>query len=342
MIVREVFVREGRIELSERRLGALPPRHVRIRTRYSGVSSGTELSIIRRSLLEKSDPKPLGYQAVGEVIGVGEGVDCFGVGTCVACYGAPYVSHASILDVPARLATVVESARVSPSYSFCGLGTIALHALRLGQIELGEVVAVVGLGVLGNLVAQLAAIAGGRVVASDINAERCDVARACGIHATQRRNELEEIVRGESSREGADAVFLASNACGNDLFEQCVALLRLRGRLVIVGHVEAVLPREALFEKEATLVVSRAGGPGRYDPQYEAGPADYPYAYVRWTEGRNLREFVRLVAENRVKTDQLVTKVVPIAQCAQAYEDLAKAPSSVLGLVFDWGETPSQ
>lgn len=342
MIVRQVTVREGRIELTENRQGALPAGCVRVRTRYSGVSAGTELAIIRRSLLEKGNAKPLGYQAVGQVIDVGEGVEGVAVGKWVACYGAPYVSHASILDVPARLTTVVESPRVSPSFSFCGLGTIALHAVRLGQVELGDVIAVVGLGVLGNLVAQLARLAGGRVAALDISAERCEVARACGVDATSSWDELEKIVQGQSSSQGADVVFLATNACGNDLLEQCVALLRLCGRLVIVGNVEAVFPREVLFEKEATLIVARAGGPGRYDPQYEAGPADYPYAYVRWTEGRNLAEFVRLTAEGRANVDPLVTQIAPVGKCVQAYEELAKAPSNHIGLVFDWGEMTDQ
>ncbi len=323
-------------------LPELPARFVRIRTRYSGISAGTELSIIRRNALDPESTLPLGYQAVGEVVEVGTDVTAITAGSPVACYGAPYVSHASVLDVPERLCAPLETAAIAPAYGFCGLGTIALHAVRLGAIQLGDVVAVVGAGFLGHLVAQLSVCAGGRVLVMEANGERRELARQCGLEAPDTWEALKSAIESRTEGHGADVVFMAANTCGNDLLEKCVRLLRLCGRLVIVGATEAVLPRDALFEKEVSLVVSRAGGPGRYDPEYEEGKVDYPYPYVRWSEGRNLREFVRLMRERRVAVEPLVSHVVPPDQCEQVYAALANQPSKFVGVAFDWGEAAEQ
>jgi threonine dehydrogenase-like Zn-dependent dehydrogenase len=333
---RQIVVVKGVPLLEEAELGQVAARCLRVRTRFSGVSQGTELAIVRRNALEEAAATPLGYQAVGQVVQLGPETEGFAPGMWVACYGAPYVRHASVFDVPVRLAAPVAPEFVLPGLSFCGLGTIALHALRLGRLTLGEVATVVGLGAVGNLLAQLACAAGAQVLAVDTNVQRAQRATSCGVAAVAGWGELKREVQGRSEGNGADAVFLATNACGNDLLEACVRLVRLGGRIVVVGNAEAVLPREMLFEKEATVVVSRAGGPGRYDPQYEAGPTDYPYAWVRWTEGRNLREFVRQATAGAIKVEPLMTTVASPTECASLYAELSANGARHLGVVFDW------
>ena len=339
MRTKEVVVSEGRVQIREQELPETPaPKRVRIRTLYSAVSQGTELLTIRRSALEKAAAKLLGYQVVGEVVARGEGTPDVPVGKLVACYGAPYVYHGSVLDVPPHLCSVLPAGVPPQEASFCGLGTVALHSVRVGKVSLGDVVAVVGLGVLGNLVAQLASRAGAHVLGVDTNEDRIKRAIECGIRAFHNWQSLEKEVVAHSGSEGADVVFLVANACGNDLLEQCVDLLRLRGTLVIVGNTDAVLPREALFMKEAFLVVSRAGGPGRYDPLYEAEAIDYPYGYVRWTQGRNLQEFVRQLSLKKLALEPLITTIVPSAKCVEIYETLAREPHKHCGVLFDWRE----
>ncbi|MGB9692060.1 MAG: zinc-dependent alcohol dehydrogenase [Candidatus Sumerlaeaceae bacterium] len=342
MKAQQIVVNKGRPVLRAIELGELPERFVRVRVRFSGISAGTELAIIRRSALEPESTLALGYQAVGDVIAAGAGVQQIAQGTVVACYGAPYVCHASFLDVPERLCAPVQTPEPIPEQSFCGLGTIALHAVRLGAPQLGDIVAVVGMGFLGNLVAQLATCAGGRVIAVESHADRRAMAQSTGLVVQGTWEDLAREIESCSEGHGADVAFMVAHACGNDLLEKCVRLLRLRGQLVIVGAADAVLPRDALFEKEASLLVSRAGGPGRYDLQYEEGKVDYPYGYVRWTEGRNLREFVRLMSEGRVTVEPLVTTVVSAAQCGEIYSTLANQPGKYVGVAFDWSEVQEQ
>lgn len=333
----QIAVREGKLFLRELELGNVPPRHVRVRTRFSGISAGTELAIIRRNALERAVPVALGYQAVGHVVEVGKSVTGLREGDAVACYGAPYVSHASVLDVPERLCARLQAGELPPGLSFCGLGTIALNAVRLGSIQIGDVVAVIGLGILGNFVAQLVRLAGGRVFATETLELRRKVARECGIEHVGPWDDFKALVAEASDDFGADTVFLVTSACGNDLFEQCAQLVRLRGNIIIVGAADAVLPRDTLFEKEATVCVARAGGPGRYDATYEAGEFDYPYAYVRWTESRNLREFTRLAIENRVNVESVVSVVEPMENFQEIYTRLAAHPCDIVGAVLDWG-----
>jgi len=128
------------------------------------------------------------------------------------------------------------------------------------------------------------------------------------------------------------------NRCTDEMLQRATELLRLRGRLVIVGTADAQLPREALFAREAELIVSRAGGPGRYDSNYEAGCVDYPYGYVRWTEGRNVAEYVRLAADGSLQVAPLLTDLVPIREFAKIYESLSRNSVKHLGVVFDWRE----
>jgi 2-desacetyl-2-hydroxyethyl bacteriochlorophyllide A dehydrogenase len=336
MQARQIAVSKGKPFLRDLELEEIPPRHVRVETLFSGVSAGTELAIIRRNALERDVVVPLGYQAVGRVVAVGADVKRLTENAVVACYGAPFVSHASLMDVPERLCTPLADGTTGPEFAFCGLGTIALHAMRLGNLQLGEVVAVVGLGALGNLVAQLAQRAGARVVGIETNEARRQAAEHCGVRAVGSWADLRREVEDASDQWGADVVFLVTNACGNELFEQCAKLVRLRGKIVIVGAAEAVFPRDMLFEKEAEVIVSRAGGPGRYDLAYERGEYDYPYPYVRWTESRNLHEFVRLAQAGAVALRPLVSVVAPVNNFADIYAQLASNAGNIIGAVFEW------
>ncbi len=337
--VRQLVVIGGRPEWRSIELPPLQPKFLRVRTLFSGVSQGTELLAFELNASPNLPPHPLGYQVAGEVIELGSEVaGGFQVGDHVACYGAPYVSHSQVVDVPYLLAARIPDAMPLPHAAFCGLGAIALHAFRVARLSLGEVAVVIGLGMLGNLIAQFGRIAGCRVVATDLAQSRAEIARSVGIEVAPSWDSLVDRVKDFSMGNGADAVFLAVNRCSEELLRRATELLRLRGRLVIVGTADAQLPREALFAREAELIVSRAGGPGRYDSNYEAACVDYPYGYVRWTEGRNVAEYVRLAAEGALQVTPLLTDLVPVSEFAKTYESLSSAPEKHLGVVFDWRE----
>jgi predicted dehydrogenase/threonine dehydrogenase-like Zn-dependent dehydrogenase len=279
-------------------------------------------------------PVPLGYSAAGVVTAVAEGVDEFQPGDAVACAGAGYAVHAEIISVPRNLcvklphaplpevAGALENDGVSfEAAAFTTVGAIALQGVRVADIRLGEVVAVIGLGLIGLLTVQLLKAAGCRVLALDLNPARCRLASAlsCDLATTDHR-QLTERTLSYAEGYGADAVIITAGTKSNAPIELAAELCREKGRVVAVGAVNMDIPRRPFYEKELELRLSRSYGPGRYDPLYEERGIDYPYGYVRWTERRNMAAFLDLVAHGKVHTQPLVTHRFPIERALEAYE----------------------
>jgi len=319
------------------------PRQAVIRLRAGAVSTGTETTMIRqrRAVPHAIDRPPtrLGYSAAGVVEAAGPDYAGPPPGTPVAVYGGPYVAHADRLVVGQNL--IAPAPGLPPEEAaFGGIGAIALHAVRMGSVELGQRVGVLGLGVVGQLVAQLARAAGAWVLAADPLASRRDVAaRALAAmgdgDAVVPLEEWRAAAASLTGGAGLDAVLVCAGT-PDDAGPAVAGLeaVRFRGRVVIVGNVRPDLPREPLFQKEATVVVSRAAGPGRYDAQYERDGYDLPPGVVPWTEGRNLRCFVDLLAAGRVRVGPLVSNVLPVERAADAYERLMTRPEDTLALVL--------
>lgn len=323
----------GEIAVADRPAPALEPGRVLIATRYSLVSPGTELGLINRRVGDNA-PFALGYSAAGVV--AESAVPEFRPGEAVACYGGPYTHHATVLSVPKNLVVKVPAGVSLQEAAAGGLGTIATHSLRRCGLTFGETLVVVGLGVLGNLIAQLGLAAGFQVVATDPVAARREAAGALGVAALPPDHEaLKAHVLALTEGRGADAVAVCAGGDAAPFLDQAIDLVRPQGRVVIVGNVPGRFEREALFQKEADILIARAGGPGRYDPVYESGGVDYPVGYVRWTEGRNLAEFLRQVAIGRVRVAPLLTHEYPLEQAPAAY-DVMRGPggAGALGVLL--------
>lgn len=310
----------------------LPAGHVRIRTEYSAVSPGTEMIFIRRA----SDQKVImGYSAVGIVEELGEGVKGLAVGQRVACYGAPYVRHAQWLTVPSNLTAIVPDGVDPQEAAFAGLGAIAIHALRVADLRFGESAVVVGLGILGQIIAQIAHAAACPVAGFDLNPERVQGMKQHIAYAYDNQEQLEEQVRRMTGGHGADSVILCASGPGEELINASMTWIRDKGKIVIVGDLSMTYARERMFGKEAQVLISRAGGPGRYDASYELNNTDYPIGFVRWTEGRNIAEYIRLLAEGRISIKPLISHVVPVDEAGKAYERYGPG-STTLGTIFKY------
>ncbi|GAB6928443.1 hypothetical protein JCM10914A_24260 [Paenibacillus sp. JCM 10914] len=309
-----------------------PSGHVRIRTEYSAVSPGTEMIFIRQASGRKV---VMGYSAVGIVEQVGEHVQGIAVGQRVACYGAPYVRHAEFLNVPSNLTAVVPDHVDPQEAAFAGLGAIAIHALRVADLRFGESAVVVGLGILGQLIAQIANAAAYPVAGYDLNAVRAAGMRGYIAHAYHNQEQLEEHIQLMTRGHGVDSVILCASGPGEELINASMRWIRDRGKIVIVGDLATTYSRNAMFGKEAQVLISRAGGPGRYDTSYELENTDYPIGFVRWTEGRNMAEYIRLLAEGRIAVKSLISHVVPVDQASTAYARYGPG-SSTLGTVFKY------
>jgi len=252
---------------------------------------------------------PAGYSSSGVILEVGAGVSELRAGDRVACAGGGYAVHADIVMVPRRLTTPVPDSVSLEVAAFGAIGAIALHAYRIGKAEIGAHVAVIGLGIIGQLLCQIAAAAGCKVIAMDVNSER--VSRASELVAARgvvvgTGTELTEVLSA-TSQFGVDVVFVCAATASSDPSRLAATIARARGSVVIVGDVGLNLDRQVLYEKELEVRLARSYGPGRYDPSYEESGIDYPYSYVRWTEQRNVASFLDLAARGLINVPPLIT-----------------------------------
>ena len=264
-------------------------------------------------------PMTLGYSCAGRVIEVGAGITELAVGDAVACAGTG-AAHAEIASVGRNLVARLPEGVGIEAGAFGTLGAIALQGMRLAEIQLGETVAVIGLGLLGQLTVQMLRAAGCVVVGMDLQRGRADLARSSGAHAVATDAAgLVQLCLDLSAGRGADSVLIAADTRSNDPVELAGAIARDRAVVVAVGAVGMNIPRKVYYEKELDFRISRSYGPGRYDPEYEEEGRDYPAGYVRWTENRNMQAFLQLLAEGTVNVQPLITHRFPIERGAEAY-----------------------
>lgn len=308
----------------------VPGEHqILIRTEYTAISTGTET----KSLRSKSNGIRLGYNAVGIIVEKGAGVEHLEIGQRVACYGEG--SHAEYSLVSKFLAAPVPDSVDPEEAAFAGLGAIAIHALHQAEMQFGETAVLVGLGILGQIAAQIANAAAHRVIGFDIQPMRCRMLEPLTPEAIV-CNRVEDVTSAVQHAEspGADSVMLFGGGKDDGLIDQGIQWLRDRGKIVIVGIPDTTFARNALFVKEAQIRICRAGGPGRYDAKYEQAGFDYPDGYVRWTEGRNVGKFIRLLAEKRINLKPLIRHRFEFAEIDRAYQLCLDAPAETMGVLI--------
>ncbi|MCH1626481.1 zinc-dependent alcohol dehydrogenase [Ferdinandcohnia quinoae] len=325
--MRKIIANNKQVEISEDEVPTIKPSYVLVKTMYSVISPGTELSIIGNS---EGKQITLGYSAMGEVVECGSNVTDVKKGDLVACYGAPYVQHAEYLLVPKTLYAKVPANVDSKEAALAGIGAIAIHALRIAKLEFGETAVVVGLGLLGQMIAKIANAAAYNVIAFDIHDNRSKMLSEENIKSYSSIVGMEKAIQEYTQNNGADAILLCVGGKRSPITHESLKWIRNKGKVVIVGDIEPDFPRELMFGKEAQLLISRAGGPGRYDGIYEQQAIDYPYGFVRWTEGRNIAEYIRLVSERRIDVTPFITDEVPFEEVAGEFEILVNKETTTL------------
>ncbi|MGA7192731.1 MAG: bi-domain-containing oxidoreductase [Anaerolineales bacterium] len=283
-------------------------------------------------------PMALGYSSAGTIVALGKGMQGFKVGQRVACAGGGYAVHAEYNVVPRNLLTLLPKNVDFESAAFTTLGAIAMHGFRLSEPQIGENVAVIGLGLLGLLAIQIAAAAGCNVLGIDIDAKRVALASSLGIESVRRAKAVDASQAFTANR-GFDIVLICADTSSNDPVELAALIARDRARIVATGAVGLNVPRKIYYEKELSFINSRSYGPGRYDSSYEEDGKDYPLGYVRWTEGRNFESVVELMANGKLKTAPLITHRFPIEQARQAYEVITgKRKENFLGVLLTYDQ----
>lgn len=363
----------GELRLLEVPVPTCKPGGIVVRTEYSLVSAGTELMKVSESklslagkararpdqvkrVLESAAQQglvstyrkvmnrldsytPLGYSASGVV--VESMVDDLPVGTRLATAGNEFAFHAEFNFVPHNLCVPVPDGVSSEHAAFATVGSIALHAFRRSGSVVGETVAVIGLGLIGQLLVQIANAAGVKVVGIDPTKDRCELAMKLGAYVAGSsdaagldlvRDHLLDMTDGF----GADTVFLAAGTKSKEPVSVAAMLARDKARIVDIGRLPLDLPWSDYYEKELDVIFSRSYGPGRYDSQYEIDGVDYPIGYVRWTERRNMQAFLDLVESGRVDVGPLMSRVVPFAEAVSILEAMHAGQAPGIGTLFEY------
>ncbi len=299
------------------------------------------LSAVRTRL---DQPSALGYSSAGTVIAIGEGVTGFNVCDRVACAGAGHAVHAEVVCVPRLLVARIPSASVSfDEAAFTTLGAVALHGVRNAEAKLGDIIAVIGLGLLGQLTVQILKAAGCSVLGMDISRERAELTLSSGADAVSTSfAEFHDLCLQASGGHGADSVLITAQSSSNDPVTLAGAVARNRAAIVAVGTVAMDIPRRDFYHKELDFRVSRSCGPGRYDSAYEQKGIDYPIGYVRWTETRNMEAFLKLLADGKLNLQSLITHRFPVVQAHSAYDLInGKTKQHSLGVLIEYPGAPN-
>ena len=289
-------------------------------------------------------PLPLGYSSAGVVTEVDNAIDRFTPGQRVACAGFGYASHAESIYVPANLTVKIPDNVSFEQASFVTLGAIALQGVRVADLHLGENVAVVGLGLLGQITCMLLSASGCNVTGIDIEKSKLGLAKKSGAQTaiTPDSSTVQHILDATSGK-GVDAVIITAATDSSTPIELAGELCRERGKVVVVGAVKMDVPRKMYYEKELELRLSRSYGPGRYDYNYEEAGNDYPYGYVRWTENRNMQSFLELISAGKIDIGNLITHRMNIHNAESAYELISKRTGElVMGVVLNYPESNTE
>lgn len=359
-------IRTGKQSVVEVPAPLAKPGHVLIANAFSVISAGTEkaaIELARKSLIGKArarpdhlrrviekirqegffqtleqvfrkldEPMTLGYCSAGTVLAAGAGVHEFKPGDRVASNGP----HAGVVCVPRHLCAHVPD-HVPLDHAACAvLGAIALNGIRLAQLDLGSTAVVIGLGLVGQLTVALLKAQGCRVLATDPDMARCAIARQMGADVAETNLPVSAVMQ-HTAGLGADAVLIAAATPSDEPVQRAAEYVRKKGRIVALGAVGMNLPRRPFYFKEAEFVVACSYGPGRYDPDYEDRGHDYPPAYVRWTEQRNLQAVLDLMAAGRLNVAPLLTRRFPIEKAEEAYHTLES--ESPLGIVLEYASS---
>jgi predicted dehydrogenase/threonine dehydrogenase-like Zn-dependent dehydrogenase len=360
--MKQAFINKGSVSVHDLPIPSIKAGCIKIKLQYSTISVGTELSAVQgtgKSILQRAldDPKKalqvldilksqglksartkvagateklsaMGYSVSGIVTEVGEGVYDFAVGDEVSAGGSGFALHAEYVVVPKNLVVKVPNGLDMKAASTGTVGSIALHGVRRADLRLGEYAVVVGTGLLGLLALQMLKASGVKVACTDINHKRLELAKVLGADLIV--NSLEEdpvnAVQNWSGGYGTDAVLFMAATDKDEPLSQAFRMCRRKGRVVLVGVSGMNINRNDIYRDEIDFMISSSYGPGRYDDNYELKGQDYPYAYVRWTENRNIASYLDMITEGKINLDKLTPKVYTIDDAEQAYKQIENDP----------------
>lgn len=281
---------------------------------------------------------PTGYSAAGVVVAVGKNIRDIKVGDKVACAGAQCAHHAEYISVPRNLSVHIPEGVSFRNAAPVTLGAIAMQGVRRANTTLGECFVVIGLGVIGQITVQLLKASGCKVIVSDLDKSRIEMALKHGADMAVNPEEGmdERQINRLTGGIGADGVIITAASPSDVIVSTAFNMCRRKGRVVLVGDVGLNLNRADFYAKELDFLISTSYGPGRYDSIYEEKGLEYPVSYVRWTENRNLQEILELVQSKKLDFEDMVQKVYPVDEADKAYEQLKVSRPKPLMVLLEY------
>ena len=303
-------------------------------------------SAAKQKLMSKIHPSTeleklqgIGYSVSGIIVEVGRDVKAFKVGDRVAASGSGFASHAEYVAVPINLIAKMPDNVSFEQAAFTTVGCIALHGIRRAELQISDTVVIVGLGLLGLLAVQIAKANGLKVIGIDLIPEKLELAQKLGADLVYNAadSSLNAKVSTATHGVGADAAIIYAASKSASVINQAMQFCRKKGKVILVGDVAIDIQRENMYEKEIDLLMSTSYGPGRYDDQYELEGVDYPLAYVKWTENRNMQSFLALVSERKIRLNLLISQEYPVDEAKSAFEFLVQKPNEGIGVLLKYG-----
>ena len=279
----------------------------------------------------------LGYSCSGRVVSVGESVKEFSVGDLVACAGANRATHSELVVVPENLVVLIPKGCSLKIASSVAVGSIAMHGVRQSDARMGEFVGVIGLGLVGLLIVRFLKIAGCRVFGLDIDEKRVAQAVEIGADFASANPELFlNQISNETNFMGLDRCIITASSDSDEIVKTTIESTRQKGRIVALGFVPMNIQKYPFMRKEIEFVSSSSYGPGRYDQRYEDQGIDYPYAFVRWTEKRNMAEYLRLLASGQFNLSGITNEEVSLSSVNDAYDRLMQGNTKSRGIFINY------
>lgn len=365
-------LKDGKMQILEVPVPALQIGHLLVKNHYSLISAGTEESTVKaarkgylgkakerpqqvkqvldtlktqgiaqtyRAVMKKLDAySPLGYSCAGQIIAAQDSAGGFVSGDFVACGGLT-ASHAEVVAVPMNLCVKLPADSDLKMAAYNTLGAIALQGVRQADMRLGETCAVIGMGLLGQITGLLLRASSVRVVGIDIDPSAIAVAKdySADLCLLRSENGIEERILEFTNGLGCDAVIITAASPSLDPINFSGSISRKKGTIVVVGAVPTGFDREPNFyKKELQIKMSCSYGPGRYDTNYEEKGIDYPPAYVRWTEKRNMEAFQHLIYTKKIDVAPLTTHIFPIVDAPAAYEMILAKKEPYMGILIEY------
>jgi len=372
--MKQILIKKGQVTVGDVPAPFVGAGEVLVQVHYSCISTGTEMSgikssgepLYKKALKKPQDvkktlemirtrglkntivrvkskidmAKPIGYSASGVVLEVGKEIKDIKQGDRVACAGLGIANHAEFIAVPRNLMVKVSQDLPLDIASTVTLGSIAMQGVRRADPELGEYVTIIGLGILGQLTSQMLKVNGCKVIGIDKDQKRVDTALSLGMDRglnPVNGNIIDEAMR-FSNGFGVDSVIITASTQSSEIINQAMEMCRKKGRVVIVGAVGLNLRREEFYKKELDVLISMSYGPGRYDEKYETKGEDYPYAYVRWTENRNMEEYLCLLNNKKINIKPLIERIYPVEDALKAYDELKTGSSRPLTVLLEYNK----